>query len=235
MSEEVSFAFIPKYPLIWVVEYNENIKELKIPICKKCNNLIKVDDYSNILCNSCSSDEISFEEKDGAINIPVNSFLLEFDSEGKETINFRHLPIDGMVSFGLLDPYNYKSYSIHINSGLIKISDFVNNYPPIFLGTGINYSDCPDNLIRVSDYIEKKEAKINIYHSKQVHQNVNMKIGLINFAEMLKFDMAPQNITINNIAVGYTCDIPGWHYEIILRVDCNNHLPYFTSQAIPCK
>ena len=95
-------CFSPQHPVIWFAEYNQNIKELKIPKCTSCNSLIKVKDYNNIVCEHCRCDEITWSIDDGAVFIPLNNgFLLEFDDQGNETINYKYLPIDGLIKFGL--------------------------------------------------------------------------------------------------------------------------------------
>lgn len=227
--------FHPKYPVVWFAEYHSKIKKLKIPKCKTCDDFIQVTDYNNVVCGKCKDNNITWDVEDGAIILPVNHFLLEFDEHGNETINYKYLPMDGLLTFGLLDPSTSAAYGIDLLSGYITIRDFTKEQEPFYLATGINTNAVPTNLIKVSDAIIKGEAKLKLYHSKQVLVGGDVKVSLINLKTVAKFEMHPNNLEINNIAVGYSCEIDDLDFEVVIRIDCNNHLPYFTSKATPKK
>jgi len=229
LSMKISFS--PKYPVIWFAEYHQNIKELKIPKCLKCNELIKVIDYNNIFCPKCNTNNITWDIEQGAKRIDIDHFIIEFDENGESTIEYRYLPLDGLITFGLLDPSTSVAYGIEINTGYITIRDFTNNSEPFYLATGINTNSVATNLIKVSDAIIKGEAKLELYHSKQAIIGGNMRVSLLNLETTTQFKMDPNNLTIDNIAVGYKCQIHDLDFEVIIRIDCNNHLPYFTSKT----
>lgn len=235
MSEGVGIYFSPKSPLVWYAQYHSDIKELKIPKCLKCNKLIKVKDYNKIICDKCGSFDITFEKDNGAKIIPINNVLLEYDEKGESTIKYDYIPLDGLVNFGLLDPVTYMSYGIEIQSGFITMRDFRNSGDMFYLASGINTDTKSSNLIKVSDAIINKEAEINLHYSKRAVLNGKMKVSVLNYKLNTDFEMDPANFTIDNISVGYTCKIPGWDFEIILRIDCNSHVPYITSNATPIK
>ncbi len=231
----MEIKFCPKYPVIWFAEYHKNIKELKIPKCNKCNELIKVKNYNNVICQNCKNNDITWSVDEGAKNIKIGHYIFEFDEKGNQTIEYKYLPLDGLIKFGLLDPVASVEYGIEINTGYITIRDFTTNNEAFYLGTGINTNNVATNLIKVSDAIIKGEAKLELYHSKQVVINGQMRVSLLNLETNHNFQMDPSNLTINNIAVGYTCQIENLNFEVIIRIDCNNHLPYFTSKTTPIR
>lgn len=233
INESKKVFFSPKYPVIWFAEYHESIKELKIPKCNNCEELIKVTNYNDVECDKCKSKDITWDIKNGAKIIPINHFLLEFDENGDETINYKHLPVDGLLTFGLLDPATFTAYGIELASGYITIRDFTSDKDPFYLATGINSNIVPENLIKISDAIIKGETKLKLHHSKQALLKGKIKVSNINLETISKFDMDPKNLIIQNIAVGYSCEFSDFIFEIMIRIDCNNHLPYFTSKTTP--
>lgn len=232
-DNSVSIFFSPKHPVIWFAEYHSNINELKIPKCLFCNNLIKVKNYNNIICNHCNNNNVTWSLDDGAIAIPINHFILEFDEKGNETINYKILPIDGMVKFGLLDPSTFIAYGIELLTGYITINDFRSEQEPFYLATGINTDTVSSNLIKISDKILNGEADLELYYGKRAIVGGDMRISMLNHEILTQFDMDPKNVVIDNIALGYMCKTDEWDFEIMIRIDCNNHLPYFTSKSTP--
>jgi hypothetical protein len=230
MGEGIRVAYVPKYPVIWYAEYGK-IPSLKIPICLGCNNLITVKDYDNIQC-PCASNEFSWDISLGAKDIPLNNgFLLEFDENGNETINFVELPRDGLLKFGLMDPALSILYGVDICTGLLYIGSSVSGAEPFYLGTGINTEAVPAYLIKVSDAILKKEVDIELIHRKRSIQGGHLRISMIKADMMGRFEMDENNIFIDNISVGYSCRISEYVFEVIIKIDCNTHIPYFTTNA----
>lgn len=232
MSNGVKVYFSPKHPLIWFAEYHPNIKQIKIPKCFKCNDLAFIKDYNYLHC-ACGCQELTWNVEDGAKCIDIDHFLLEFDEDGNETVNYRYIPHDGLIKFGLLDPSFGIAYGIEILTGRITIGSFIDGSQPFTIGTGINTETEKNNLVKISDYIEKGEAELQLQYSKRAIQGGNLQVSVLNYESMAQFQMDPQNLTISNIAVGYTCSVPNWDFEVIIRVDCNTHIPYFTSTATP--
>lgn len=231
MSSGTKVFFSPKHPVIWFAEYSPNIKELKIPKCLECNSLIQVSQYDNIICNKCGGSNITWSVDAGAKNILINRVLLEFDENGNEMLNYKDIPLDGLLRFGLLDPSTFVAYGIELLTGYITISDFRSAEQPFYLATGINANVNTSNLIKISDAIINKTAKLKLQHGKQMICGGAIRISMINFETISNLNMDPHSLQMDNVYVGYTCEMPGWDFEVIIRIDCNNHLPYFTSKA----
>ena len=237
MKEHVKIFFSPQHPLIWFAEYHPDIKEIKVPLCKLCHELIQVQNYDNVICQSCNEntfyndEHVEWSVENGAKVIPIDHFILEFDENGQETINYKYLPHDGLLRFGLLDPSTFVSYGIELFSGRITIGDFTSGQQPFYIATGINTQSTPSFLVKVSDYITSGQAKMNLHYSKKAILKGDIQVSVINFETIANFNMDPKNFIIDNIAIGYTCEIPDWEFEVMIRIDCNNHLPYFTTNA----
>ena len=50
MSEDRHVSIKPRLPLFWQAIYPEHVRELRVPICRDCGNLIKVSSYDSIVC-----------------------------------------------------------------------------------------------------------------------------------------------------------------------------------------
>lgn len=59
---ETRICVTPKYPLFWQAVYPHHLRELKIPICKSCGNLVKVSSYDRVICRSLIEELPSDEE-----------------------------------------------------------------------------------------------------------------------------------------------------------------------------
>jgi hypothetical protein len=231
-QEGIRVAYVPKYPVIWYAEYDK-IPSLKIPICLGCHQLIMVKNYDDIQC-PCGSEEFSWDVSMGAKEVPLNNgFLLEFDEDGEETTKFDVLPRDGLLRFGLMDPALSILYGVDIRTGLLYVGSSLSGGEPFYLGTGLNADEVPSGIVKVSDAITKKEASLELIHRKRSIQGGHLRVSMIKADMMGRFDMDDNNIFIDNISVGYRCRVPGYAFEVIIKIDCNTHIPYFTTNVIP--
>jgi len=232
MDEGIRVAYVPKYPVIWYAEYDK-IPLLKIPVCLGCQQLIVVNDYDSIVC-PCGAEEFSWDVSMGAKEVPLNNgFLLEFDEDGEETTKFDVLPRDGLLRFGLMDPALSILYGVDIRTGLLYVGSSLSGGEPFYVGAGLNADEVPSGIVKVSDAITKKEASLELIHRKRSIQGGHLRVSMIKADMMGRFDMDDNNIFIDNISVGYRCRVPGYSFEVIIKIDCNTHIPYFTTNVIP--
>lgn len=229
----VKIPFVPGHPVIWYAEYHPDVKELKIPICKRCDKLFKVEDYDEPICPKCKKDDsVSWDAQSGAKKVEIDSYLLEFDEDGNDTIEFKLLPLDGMINFGLLDPFTNLCYTVNLDTGICSIRNFIEDSKPFYFSPGIDY-DCPQHFVKVQDLMEMQGNKIQLEHMKSSVLKGKMKISVVKHEVIAKFQMDKSNVLIDNIAVGYTYDTDKFRFKFLIRIDCNNHLPYFISSKTP--
>jgi hypothetical protein len=247
MSESRYVDIKPRFPLFWQAIYPENLNELKIPICMDCGSLIKVSSYDDLVCPNtvqqadtntyemCGSANISFEEDDGALVIPLQYGVLnEFDEDGNEPINFRYLPTAGLQVFGLIDPVVNPPtmYMVNLRTGNLEIGN-VNTGRAIPVGVGIEFPTVNGiNLIPISMVLNRYGDGGDLIHYKHGIQSGMAKIDVRGKEPTVGgFSMDPGSSNITNIVVGYKCRIPGWSCQVKINVDCATHLPFITTKA----
>ena len=252
--EDVRVLVSPKYPLFWQALYPSHLREIKIPICRTCGNLIRISSYDRIVCNNnvqsdgklapCSSEDVSFDPGEGALIIPLQEGVIcEFDADGNDTINFRHLPTDGIQAFGLVDPFLDPApfYMLNLRTGNLEIGTSLTGIA-IPIGIGIEFPTRDGrNILPVSNVLQRYGQGGDLIHYKHAISTVGMSGSVTggqgNQIEMGRFRMSEGVLDISNIVVGYKCDIPGesgemeWDVQVKLNVDCYTHIPYITTKA----
>ena len=251
--DDVKVIVTPKYPLFWQALYPSHLKEIKIPICKKCEKLIKISSYDRIICNNntsvdskivpCSSEDVSFDPNDGAKIIPLQEGVLcEFDAEGNDTISFKYLPTDGLQAFGLIDPMLDPSpfYMINLRNGNLEIGTSMTGVA-IPLGVGIEFpTQDGKNIIPVSNVLKEYGRGGDLIHYKHAISTIGVSgsvAGEDRQIDIGRFKMDERVLDISNIVVGYKCRIPNangeieWDVQVKVNVDCHSHIPYITTKA----
>jgi len=209
-DNSVKIGFIPRNPLIWMAEYPDFLKEIKIPFCKNCNSLIKVSDYDNIKCDACNSENFTWDSSDGALIVNLNNgFILEFDERGIENIPFKYLPVAEMMSFSLLDPITDTRYSINLNSGRIFLSNLYSSEKIAEVGIGVEDNNFLSGYIELTNILERyAKDKTSLIHGKRCSSTAC-------------------GSNLMNIYIGYEAEINNKTLRTIIRVDCNTHVPSF--------
>lgn len=183
----------------------------------------------------CDSRDVSFEPADGALVVPLRYGVLnEFDEEGNEPLNFRHLPTDGLQAFGLIDPIVNPPtmYMINLNTGTLEVGN-VNTGMAIPLGIGIEFPTHNGiNVVPISMVLGHYGVGGDLIHYKHGNHTGVAAIDVIGGTPMLGgFEMDPASLEITNIVVGYKCQIPGWNCQVKINVDCATHIPFVTTKA----
>ena len=270
MSDDRHLSIKPRLPLFWEAIYPEHVRELRIPVCRACGNLIKVSSYASIVCpntveieptaeeltamgggadqnriaelvdrnttyRQCGSQDISFDEGDGALVVPLQFGVLnEFDEDGNEPLNFRYLPTDGLQAFGLIDPIVQPPtfYLLNLRSGNLEIGN-VNTGVAIPIGIGIEFPTRDGtNIIPISMVLERYGQGGSLIHYKHGCNTATGEVEVIGGRPQIRmFDLAPGSQQITNITVGYKCQIPGWNCQVKINVECSTHIPFITTKA----
>jgi len=249
--EDVQVVVSPKFPLFWQASYPSHLKEIKIPVCLRCGNLIRISSYDHIVCNNnieidsklvpCSSDDVSFDPADGAKIVPLqDGIICEFDAFGNDTINFRYLPTDGIQAFGLIDPFLHPApfYMLNLRTGNLEIATSMTGIG-VQLGIGIEFpTKDGSNLIPISNVLDRYGQGGDLIHYKHAVSTISGSAILgEDEIEIGAFKMSERVLGISNIVIGYKCEIPGesgekeWDVQVKLNVDCRTHIPYVTTKA----
>jgi hypothetical protein len=270
VSDNRQISIKPRFPLFWQAIYPEHLRELRIPICRRCGNLIKVSSYDDVVCPNtvahmptgdevmasgmdladsqiailietkttygpCESTDISFDVDDGALVIPLQYGVLnEFDEDGNEPINFRHLPTAGLQAFGLIDPILRPPtmYMINLNTGTLEFGN-VNTGMAIPVGVGIEFPTVNGiNVVPISMVLQRYGDGGDLIHYQHGNHSGMASVDVLGGeATMGGFEMDPSSMEITNIVVGYKCRIPGWTCQVKINVDCATHIPFVTTKA----
>lgn len=252
--KDVRVLVSPKYPLFWQALYPSHLKEIKIPICRSCKSLVKISSYDHIVCNNmididgklapCLSEDLSFDPGDGAKIVPLQEGIIcEFDHDGNEQVNFKHLPTDGIHAFGLVDPFLDPApfYMLNLRTGNLEIATSFTGIG-VQIGIGIEFPTRDGrNLIPISNVLDRYGQGGDLIHYKHAISTIKASGSIVGEdggeIEIGKFKMPENILDISNIVIGYKCEIPGesgqmeWDVQVKVNVDCVNHIPYITTKA----
>jgi len=250
--EDVRVLVSPKYPLFWNAIYPDHLREIKVPICRRCGKLIRISSYDRIVCNNsievdsrpmpCSSEDVSFDPDEGALVVPLQEGVIcEFDGDGNETINFRYLPTDGLQAFGLIDPFLDPApfYFLNLRSGNLEVGTSLTGVA-IPIGIGIEFPTRDgSNLVPISNVLDRYGQGGCLIHYKHAISSIEGSAAVQGDGqvEMGRFVMDKNVLNISNIVIGYKCRIPGesgemeWDVQVKVNVDCRSHIPFITTKA----
>jgi len=182
----------------------------------------------------CGSKDFTFDTSEGALEIPlVDGVLSEFDGDGVEPLNFRYLPTDGLLAFGLVDPFLRPPtfYMVNLITGNVEVG-YVNSGVAMPIGVGIEFPTTDGrNVVPISTALGEYGRGGDLIHYKHCIQSLSEAVPPEKLEMMARLGMDPQAAHITDIVAGYKCHIPGWHCQVKIQVDCNTHIPFITTKA----
>lgn len=150
-------------PVFWIAEYNKKYDNLKIPICEKCNQIIEVKNYSDVICKKCNNSQ-NFKWKNVELN---NHLLTEYDDNVQEILNFSLIPKDRIEKFYFYIVSKNQLVGINLKNGEYIIEG-------IEVGTGIAIKNVP---IAVSNQISQYND--NFFHFKSALKDMSGSTKLV--------------------------------------------------------
>lgn len=182
----------------------------------------------------CGSRDHSFDVAEGALSIPlIDGVLSEFDKGGNEPLNFRYLPTDGLLAFGLVDPFLAPPtfYMLNLVTGNLEVG-YVNSGVAMPIGIGIEFSTKDGrDLVPISTVLDRYGRGGDLIHYKHCLQTIGVPVPQERVELFRRLGLDPHSIHITDIVAGYKCQIPGWHCQVKIQVDCSTHLPFITTKA----
>jgi hypothetical protein len=182
----------------------------------------------------CGSTDCTFDTSEGALSIPlIDGVLSEFDGDGNEPLSFRHLPTDGLLAFGLVDPFLRPPtfYMVNLITGNVEVG-YVNSGLAMPIGVGIEFPTIDGrDIVPISTVLDRYGRGGDLIHYKHCVQSLSDGVPPERVEMMARLGMDPQAVHITDIVAGYKCHIPGWHCQVKIQVDCNTHVPFITTKV----
>lgn len=182
----------------------------------------------------CGSTDCTLDVSEGALSIPlVDGVLSEFDGDGSETLNFKYLPTDGLLAFGLVDPFLRPPtfYMVNLITGNVEVG-YVNSGVAMPIGVGIEFPTTDGrNIVPISTALDGYGRGGDLIHYKHCVQSLSQGVSPEKVEMMSRLGLDPQAVHITDIVAGYKCRIPGWHCQVKIQVDCSTHVPFITMKT----
>ena len=244
MSEDRHVSIKPRLPLFWQAIYPEHVRELRVPICRDCGNLIKVSSYDSIVCPNTLAVVPTEEEilaTDPNLNAGQVAELLErqttYHTCGSRNISFdpEHGALAIPMRYGVLnefdedgnEPLNFRFLPTDGLQAFGLIDPIVD--PPTMYMINLN-----TGTIEVGNIHTGKAIPLggDLIHYKHANISGMGSISVIGREAVIdRFDLDPGSQQITNIVVGYKCRIPDWVCQVKINVDCGSHIPFITTKA----
>ena len=210
IKEKIKLISSP-YPVFWVAQYQDGYdKTLKIPKCNKCGSLIKVLDYSNIVCNNKIDDNgtmvLCGEKSDFSWEIHDldDGLLTEYDINGEETLDFHVIPNDRMSFLYLYLRTKDQLLGIDLSNGEFIIDG-------VMIGTGVVVNRNP---IAVSNQLSQYNEEL--FHFKSAIAKIGHSHGRLLWYK-----------------IGYRCELKQAFTVMMICIHIPTLHPYFFSEYHP--